>query len=105
MTQLRENRTYMSDLTFEWDAAKAEANYRKHGVDFPTATEAFGDPFGIEEFDPFSDEYGEDRFRLIAMGGGSLLAVVYVERTGNIRIISARHASRQEHDDYYRQNS
>jgi uncharacterized DUF497 family protein len=90
---------------FEWDPAKAEANDRKHGVDFPTATEAFGDPSGIEEFDPRSDEYGEDRFILIAMGGGALLFVVFTERDDAIRIISARQATRQEHDDYYRQNS
>ena len=95
----------MIKLTFEWDAVKAEANDRKHGVDFPTATEAFSDPFGIEAFDTRSGEYGEDRFILVAMGGGSLLVVVYTERDEAIRIISARQATKQEHDDYYRQNS
>jgi uncharacterized DUF497 family protein len=38
----------MDDDTFEWDDAKAESNYRKHGVDFETATETFADPFAIE---------------------------------------------------------
>ena len=32
---------------FEWDWAKAEANLRKHGVDFDTAIHVFGDPFAI----------------------------------------------------------
>ncbi len=72
---------------------------------FPTATEAFNDPFGIEAFDTRSDQYGEDRFVLTAMGGGALLVVVFTERDEAIRIISARRATRQEHDDYYRQNS
>jgi uncharacterized DUF497 family protein len=90
---------------FEWDLIKAEANYRKHGVDFPTATTAFHDPFGIEKFDPRSDDYGEDRFTLTGMSGGSLLVVVFTERDEAIRIISARQATRREHDDYYRQNS
>jgi len=95
----------MATPRFEWDAVKADANYRKHGVDFPTATEAFSDPFGIEEFDTRDDEHGEDRFILTAMGGGSPLVVVYTERGEAIRIISARRATRQEHDDYYRKNS
>ena len=33
----------MSDLTFEWDAAKAAANLRKHGVSFQEAVTVFGD--------------------------------------------------------------
>jgi uncharacterized protein len=95
----------VSDDVFEWDAAKAEANYLKHGVDFPTATEVFGDPFGIEEADPRSAEYGEDRFLITGTGGGSLLTVVYTERGESLRIISARRATKREHDRYYLQNS
>jgi uncharacterized DUF497 family protein len=34
--------------TFEWDAEKAQANYRKHGIGFETATEVFDDPFAVE---------------------------------------------------------
>jgi uncharacterized DUF497 family protein len=95
----------MATRRFEWDAIKAEANLLKHGVDFPTATEVFGDPFGIDQLDSRSDQYGEDRFILVAMGGGSLLVVVYTERDDAIRIFSARRATRQENDDYYQQNS
>jgi len=93
----------MTDGVFEWDAAKAEANYLKHGVDFPTATEVFDDPFGIEEADP--RQYDEERFLISGMGGGSLLTVVYTERGESIRIISARRATKREHDNYYLQNS
>jgi uncharacterized DUF497 family protein len=33
---------------FEWDAAKAAANLRRHGVSFVEATEVFDDPHALE---------------------------------------------------------
>ncbi len=33
------------EIQFEWDRAKAEANFVKHHVEFETACEAFFDPF------------------------------------------------------------
>jgi len=71
----------MSDDAFEWGATKAAANYRKHGVDSETAMEVFDDPFAIEE--PDVRQRDEER----------------------IRIISARPATRREHDDYYSQKT
>jgi uncharacterized DUF497 family protein len=93
------------EVDFNWDDLKAEANYRKHGVDFETATEVFDDHLALERFDPLSEEYDEDRFLITGMAGGHLVTVVYTERNGTIRIISARRATKREHDDYYRQNS
>ena len=90
---------------FDWDDSKAETNYRKHGIDFETATEAFGDHFALQKFDPFSADYGEDRFLITGMAGGQLVTVVYTDRDGIIRLISARRATKREHDDYYLQNS
>jgi len=58
----------MIDGEFEWDDAKAEANFQKHGVDFLTATKAFRDAYGIDEVDD-SLRYGEQRFRLLARVG------------------------------------
>ena len=95
----------MTNHNFEWDEAKGEANYRKHGVDFAVSVEAFGDPVAIEVVDSRSDAYGEDRVLITGMGGGVLLTVVYTERGSSLRIISARRATRHEHDNYYRQNS
>jgi len=34
-------------LRFAWDTRKAEANLRKHGVDFVEAAAAFEDPLSI----------------------------------------------------------
>ena len=89
---------------FDWDDAKAESNYRKHGVDFETATEVFADVLAIEELDEDSVGFGEYRFLITGMAGGKLVTVVYTESEERIRIISARRASRREHDNYYSQN-
>ncbi|HEX3810727.1 MAG TPA: BrnT family toxin [Rhizomicrobium sp.] len=89
-------------LTFEWDDEKAQANYRKHGIAFEMAVAVFHDPLAMEIFDPDS---GEDRFVIIGQAELLVLAVVYTERGENIRLISARRATRKEHDAYYRENS
>jgi uncharacterized DUF497 family protein len=36
---------------FEWDRAKAAANFKKHGVKFEHAALAFEDPFALIEID------------------------------------------------------
>jgi len=89
---------------FEWDDAKAEANWRAHGVAFHHAIKAFRDPFAVERIDDRLD-YGEERINLIGIAEGVLLHVTYTERGERIRLISARRAERYEQDDYYRENS
>jgi uncharacterized DUF497 family protein len=93
----------MQDEAFEWDDDKAAENFRRHGVTFEQAKKVFEDPFGIELIDDRED-YGEERLILIAMAGGELLTVAYTERQHRHRLISARHATRQEQDDYFTQN-
>jgi len=88
---------------FEWDEAKATANYAKHGVSFDRARLVFSDPTGVAESDD-RDDYGEDRFTRVGMVEGVLLFVAYTERGDRIRIPSARRATKNEQDDYYRQN-
>jgi len=89
---------------FEWDEAKAAANYAKHGVSFETATKAFKDAFAIERLDDRGD-YGEDRYVLTGTAEGVVLVVVYTEGSGHIRIISARRATKHEQDDYFIENN
>lgn len=91
-------------LEFEWDDAKAAANYRKHGVTFEQAAHAFRDPFAVEWIDERA-AYGEERVILLGMSGGQILSVVYTERRERLRIISARRATKYEKDEYYRQNA
>ena len=95
------------DLEFDWrdTADKAARNLREHGVSFELATTVFNDPFAVERIDDRED-YGEERFVLIGMAEGNLvLLVVYTERQGRIRIISARRATKREQDDYFQQNT
>jgi uncharacterized protein len=89
---------------FDWDEAKAAENYAKHGVSFETATKAFKDPFGIERSDDRED-YGEERLILIAMAEQTMLTIVYTEKDENIRIISARYATKNEQDAYFVENT
>jgi uncharacterized DUF497 family protein len=91
-------------LKFEWDAAKAESNWKKHGVSFELAREIFRDPFAVVRIDERAD-YGEERFVIIgATENKVLLAVAYTEREDNIRLISARRAIQHEQDDYLLEN-
>jgi uncharacterized protein len=92
-------------LGFEWDKAKAKANYRRHGVSFELAETVFQDPFAIERLDDREDR-DEERFVIIGVAeGGVLLFVAYTEREERIRIISARRATQHEQDDYFQQNA
>lgn len=91
-------------MDFEWDDAKAARNIRKHGVSLAQAVVAFYDPFGVEWVDRRQD-YGEERLVLLGMTGNQVLAVVYTERAERIRIISARRATKDEQDYYFRQNA
>lgn len=87
-------------LTFEWDEAKALENERKHGVTFQEASTSFGDERSLTISDPDHSE-SEDRFVLLGVSyAGRLLATVHTERGANIRIISARVATRREAKAY-----
>ncbi len=92
------------DERFEWDEQKAASNLLKHGVSVDEAVQAFDDPDALEVLDTRA-EYGEERIILIGHNGAGLLVVVYTERRLNITIISARKASRNERNNYYRQKT
>jgi uncharacterized protein len=88
------------DLVFEWDEGTASANLQKHGVSFEEAQTVFGDPRSITIFDA---EHSTDEDRFIDLGlsaEGCLLAVVYTERGGRIRIIGSRQATLTEPKQY-----
>ena len=90
---------------FEWDDEKAARNARDHdGVTFEQAAAAFRDKFAVEWIDERGD-YGEERSVLLGMIGGQILYVAYTERGSNIRIISARRATRHEEEIYFRHNA
>jgi uncharacterized DUF497 family protein len=83
-------------LTFEWDAAKAAINKRKHGVSFEEAATVFSDPLARTIDDP-DDGAGEVRLLILGMSRARrLVLVVHTERGERLRIISARVSTRQE---------
>ena len=49
----------------EWDEAKAESNFRKHGVAFTEAASVFGDALSVTAYDP---DRSEDEDRYLTMG-------------------------------------
>lgn len=91
-------------LTFEWDSRKARSNFAKHGVGFEFASTTFGDPRSFTISDP-DHSLAEERY--VTMGRafeGKVLVVVHTDRGNNIRIISARRASRRERK-FYEENT
>ena len=91
------------DIQFEWDSNKAQSNKRKHGVSFEEAATAFYDDNGILIADPDVSE-GEERYLLLGMSSSPRELVVchcYRESDTVIRIISARHADKDEKAQYW----
>lgn len=87
-------------LYFEWNNRKALTNLAKHGVSFETARKVFDDPFAVDIEDR-SANFGEVRRRIVGVGNGLILTVIYTERSELIRIISARKATRAERKEYH----
>ncbi len=86
-------------MQYEWDNRKAIANFRKHGVQFADAVAVFSDDFAINIIDEHPDE---ERWIIIGIDGfGRILLVVYTMRSdNNIRLISARKATKFEIRQY-----
>ncbi|MBX9928455.1 MAG: BrnT family toxin [Gemmatimonadaceae bacterium] len=88
-------------LRFSWDTRKAVANLQKHGVSFDEASTAFADPLSITAHDP---DHSSDENRFVLLGRSirqRLLVVIHAERNeSEIRLISARLASRRERRTY-----
>ena len=87
-------------LIFEWDPQKAKSNLERHGVSFEEAGTAFQDTLSLTIDDPLHS-IDEERLILIGMSQKNrVLVVVHTERGDNIRIISARKATKKERKSY-----
>ncbi|WP_439239716.1 BrnT family toxin [Lonepinella sp. BR2919] len=87
---------------FEWDRNKAEINELKHNVSFNEAITVFYDDDALLIPDP-EHSFFEERFLLLGLSlHNNTLVVVHCERDENIRIISARHATKKEKEQYQR---
>lgn len=77
-------------MEFEWDENKRESNLEKHGVDFFFVAHAFD---GRSVFTYHSPRGDEDRWGTVAvLDDGQFYVVVWTEREGRVRIISAYRA-------------
>ena len=90
---------------FDWDAAKAEANARKHSVTFESAMTVFRDPLALTVYD---EEHSDQEERWVTVGraeNGVTLLVIHTftlttPSNALIRIISTREATNQERQQY-----
>ena len=90
---------------FNWEPAKADTNFRKHGVRFEATTAAVMDPLALSLFDADHSE-SEERWVTLGQGGDrALLVVVHTFDELNseeavVRIVSARWATNTERRMY-----
>jgi uncharacterized protein len=79
--------------TFEFDAAKSEANLAKHGIDFVDGQALWSDAAAIEA--PARTE-GQPRTLVLGQIGQTIWAAIITYRGDAIRIISIRRARHEE---------
>ncbi len=92
----------MDEITFAWDDTKERENRRKHGVSFEEAMSVFGDENARLKHDA-KHSGSEDRCILLGFSAKLRLLVVvhaYRRSESEIRIISARKATRTEGTQY-----
>jgi uncharacterized DUF497 family protein len=97
----------MSDIQLDttWDPIKAQSNIAKHGVAFVQAATVLHDALALTVFDAAHSETEERWFTLGTSSDGKLLAVSHTyQHTGpihvQVRIISAREATKRERQQY-----
>jgi uncharacterized DUF497 family protein len=81
---------------FQWDAKKNELNLAKHGIDFDEAVEVFYAPYILRR----SDRSNEERWIAIGNAENRIITVIYTWRDGEVRLISARRARKNEERTY-----
>ena len=94
----------MGNIEFAWDRRKARSNVAKHGISFEEAQTVFLDENARLIDDP---DHSEDEERFVLLGysfQARCLIVSHCYRQPNsvIRLISARRATAQEEELYWR---
>ncbi len=92
----------LHEMVFDWDPKKNQRNIEKHGIAFEHAVDIF-----FEDHICAADErkeYGETRDIRIgnaATLNHTIIVVISTDRSGVVRIISARRANRKERQAYH----
>lgn len=84
-------------LVLEWDETKRDLNLRKHNLDFRLCDLVFD---GRPLYSYASPRGDEPRNVSVAVVEATMVAAVWLERDGRIRIISVRRARRGEERAY-----
>jgi uncharacterized DUF497 family protein len=89
-------------MSFEWDEQKNKTNIRDHKISFEQAISIFrNDRCRVTRWDQRSYD-GEDREISIGIiDDGRIITIVHLDRGDNIRIVSARKATKQERVIYH----
>ena len=94
---------YNSIVTFEWDDNKADANEINHEAAFAEAVTVFDDSLAVVARDP---DHSNGELRLLILGETPHFELPHSEQCRtpneafNLRLISARLATRREKKDY-----
>jgi len=94
----------MQKMIFTWDDNKNISNKRKHGLSFEEAQTVFFDENAIEFDDP-DHSINEERFILLGLNQNLKVLIVchcYRSNESEIRIITARKATKKEQIVYFR---
>lgn len=86
-------------MAYEWDCKKSESNLKKHGIDFADAVGVFEDEWSLT----LKEHHVGNEQRIVTVGMdflGRILVVVYTYRGNDIRLISARTATKGERNIY-----
>ena len=85
-------------MNIEYDENKNRENIAKHGLSFQEAQQLDWESALIIEDN--RQDYGEKRFRAMALLGNRLTVFVFTLRQNNIRAISFRKANKREINQY-----
>lgn len=88
-------------MSYEWDERKRSSNIKKHSIDFVDVPEVFDGDIVLLPDERF--DYDEPRFVAIGILKSVVVVIAYTERDENIRIISARKATKNEQIYYFQE--
>jgi hypothetical protein len=85
-------------MSVVWDPEKARSNLKKHGVRLSDAEMVLFDPNALTRED--TEAEGEQRFVTVGADSVGRVVAVYAYRGEDIRLISARSATKRERKSY-----
>jgi uncharacterized DUF497 family protein len=92
-------------ILYEWDYDKDLLNQKRHNISFSEAVSVFDDPKALSLFDSAHSQLEDRWIELGRINSGLVCVVVHTFRNYDfkeqIRIISARKATKSEEMQYY----